>query len=381
MKLIYSYKQRLKYVFLALLLVIGSTSIITTQFLVNKLATEERERMELWADATRELIRTDNFGCDLTYFQKVIEANHSIPVILVDKNDSVLLFRNLEENSDFQSLAKKFSAAHERIEVRISDNESQFILYDDSKQLKQLSYFPTIQIGVIFLFVLLSAYAFFILQKAEQNNVWIGLSRETAHQLGTPISSLLAWNEILKMRYPDDDSLPDMLKDIERLSVIAERFSKIGSKPELSQFFLENLVQQSIDYMQKRTSKKVVFKIKNQNSQTPVLLNADLFGWVLENLCKNAIDAMNGIGEINFEISRAGKQIFLDVSDTGKGIAASHQKAIFSPGYTTKTRGWGLGLSLAKRIIEEYHKGKIFVKNSELARGTTFRIILNATNS
>ena len=268
-----------------------------------------------------------------------------------------------------------FGFKHEPILVDFDDETKQYIYYDDSKLLRQLSYYPVVQIGVIVLFLLLMSLAFYTLQRAEQNKVWVGLSRETAHQLGTPISSLLAWNELLAMRYPDDELLGEMQKDIKRLEAIADRFSKIGSKPELQKIMLDEVLQSAINYMSLRVSNKVTFRYTPvQNVQ--VKINPDLFGWVIENLCKNAIDAMDGIGEIRFDVTEKPRQVLLDVSDTGKGIAKSKQKTVFLPGYTTKERGWGLGLSLAKRIIQEYHKGKIFVKYSEVGVGTTFRIVL-----
>lgn len=373
---IYTSRSILKYVFIIFSIVIATASIFIIQVLVERLAAEERARMELWADATRELIRTDNPESDLSFVQKVIESNHTIPVVLTDDEGNVLFSRNIDDDEmQNKTTIADFGFKHEPILVDFDDEIKQYIYYDDSKLLRQLSYYPVVQIGVIVLFLLLMSLAFYTLQRAEQNKVWVGLSRETAHQLGTPISSLLAWNELLAMRYPDDELLGEMQKDIKRLEAIADRFSKIGSKPELQKIMLDKVLQSAINYMSLRVSNKVTFRYTPvQNVQ--VKINPDLFGWVIENLCKNAIDAMDGIGEIRFDVTEKPRQVLLDVSDTGKGIAKSKQKTVFLPGYTTKERGWGLGLSLAKRIIKEYHKGKIFVKYSEVGVGTTFRIVL-----
>ncbi|MGM9818913.1 MAG: sensor histidine kinase [Paludibacteraceae bacterium] len=373
---IYTSRSILKYVFIIFSIVIATASIFIIQVLVERLAAEERARMELWADATRELIRTDNPESDLSFVQKVIESNHTIPVVLTDDEGNVLFSRNIDDDEmQNKTTIADFGFKHEPILVDFDDETKQYIYYDDSKLLRQLSYYPVVQIGVIVLFLLLMSLAFYTLQRAEQNKVWVGLSRETAHQLGTPISSLLAWNELLAMRYPDDELLGEMQKDIKRLEAIADRFSKIGSKPELQKIMLDEVLQSAINYMSLRVSNKVTFRYTPaQNVQ--VKINPDLFGWVIENLCKNAIDAMDGIGEIRFDVTEKPRQVLLDVSDTGKGIAKSKQKTVFLPGYTTKERGWGLGLSLAKRIIKEYHKGKIFVKYSEVGVGTTFRIVL-----
>ncbi len=370
---IYTSRSILKYVFVIFSVLITGVSIYVTQILVEKLAEEESERIQLWADATRELVRTDNLDSDLSFVQKVIESNHTIPVVLADDEGNVMSVRNFEQS---YATVEEYAFTHEPIVVEFDDGSRQFIYYDDSLLLRQLSYFPLVQVAVVVLFLLLMFLAFYALQRAEQNRVWIGLSRETAHQLGTPISSLLAWNELLKMRYPADESLAEMQKDVDRLSVIADRFSKIGSKPELVPVDVQSIVEQMINYMSKRTSNKVQYHFERTDDDTRALLNVDLFGWVIENLCKNAIDAMEGIGEVRFTVSASAKQIFVDVSDTGKGIAKSKQRTIFLPGYTTKTRGWGLGLSLAKRIVAKYHKGKIFVLTSELGKGTTFRIVL-----
>jgi two-component sensor histidine kinase len=343
--------------------------------LVERLSAEERARIELWADATRELIRTDNLDSDLSFVQKVIESNHTIPVVLADEDGNVLFARNIEDVDMDKTVVADFDFKYEPIQVDFDDATKQYIYYNDSKLLWQLSFFPIVQIGVIVFFLLLMFFAFYTLQRAEQNKVWVGLSRETAHQLGTPISSLLAWNELLVMRYPADELLEEMQKDIKRLEAIADRFSKIGSKPELQQTLIDDVLQTTINYMALRVSNKVKFRY-DSNRTISVRLNADLFSWVVENICKNAVDAMEGIGTISIAVAETSKTVIIDIADTGKGIAKSKRKAVFLPGYTTKTRGWGLGLSLAKRIVEKYHKGKIFIKKSEVGVGTTFRIVL-----
>lgn len=377
MKSIYGIKRLLKYFFILLLCTIAGISLYVTNVLVQKLSEEERSRMELWANATRELINVENFDTDLSFVQSVIESNHSIPVILLDADDYLLSYRNLDSLTlNDKEEIERIKNLHKPIEVPVNDGEIQYIYYDDSRLLKQLSYFPLVQIVIISLFLFLVLFAFFVIQKAEQDKIWVGLSRETAHQLGTPISSLLAWNEILKTRYPDETYLTEMEKDISRLRIITERFSKIGSKPELTEHSLQEELSNVIAYMKKRTSQKVNYVFDSKNANTKVLINVDLFHWVIENLCKNGIDAMEGVGSLTFKITEFSKQVAIDVIDNGKGIPKSKHKTVFNPGYTTKKRGWGLGLSLTKRIIEEYHRGKIFVKHSEPHLGTTFRIVL-----
>ncbi|MBR5469610.1 MAG: HAMP domain-containing histidine kinase [Paludibacteraceae bacterium] len=372
---IYTSRSILRYIFIIFSIVIVVASIYVMNLLVERLSAEERARIELWADATRELIRTDNLDSDLSFVQKVIESNHTIPVVLADEDGNVLFARNIEDVDMDKTVVADFDFKYEPIQVDFDDATKQYIYYNDSKLLWQLSFFPIVQIGVIVFFLLLMFFAFYTLQRAEQNKVWVGLSRETAHQLGTPISSLLAWNELLVMRYPADELLEEMQKDIKRLEAIANRFSKIGSKPELQQTLIDDVLQTTINYMALRVSNKVKFRY-DSNRTIAVRLNADLFSWVVENICKNAVDAMEGIGTISIDVAETSKTVIIDIADTGKGIAKSKRKAVFLPGYTTKTRGWGLGLSLAKRIVEKYHKGKIFIKKSEVGVGTTFRIVL-----
>jgi len=355
-------------VMVVLLIVIASGVYIN--MLVKQLQMEEQQRVEIWADATRRLIQADE-NEDLSFYLSIIEANTNIPVYIVDSTGQVLESRNVKKMADDPR------ELNGPIELRISDDIVQYIYYDESRMLTQLKVFPYIEFGFILLFVIVAVLTLFIAQRSEQNRVWVGLSKETAHQLGTPISSLVAWQELLQSRYPNDELIPEMRMDIQRLSMIAERFSKVGSEPTLIPTILTDVVQQTVDYMRTRVSNKVTIELTT-NAQEPccVLMSAPLFSWVLENLMKNALDAMEGRGKITICINRDGSDMVVDISDTGRGIDRSLYHTVFQPGYTSKKRGWGLGLSLSKRIIEDYHRGKIFVKNSELGVGTTFRILI-----
>ena len=380
MKELYHTSETLKYIFIFVALAIVVFSVWFTNNLAHNLATEESRKIEIWAEATRQLILADE-NTDFNFMLFIIEGNTTIPVYMVDDEDRIIFSRNVKEpakNPDAFHAAEiaRLKADRDPIEVRLDENTVQYIYYDDSLLLKQLHYFPYIQFSVIFVFLLVASIAFLGTLKAEQNQVWVGLSKETAHQLGTPISSLLAWQELLGNKYPEDKLLPEMGKDINRLRIIAERFSKIGSQPELKQEDLVCTIENAINYMKSRTSNKVEINLTYDKRPLVSNLNVPLFEWVIENLCKNAIDAMNGAGKIHFAVSAYERFLQIDVSDTGKGIERSHFKTIFRPGYTTKRRGWGLGLSLSKRIVESYHHGKIFVKQSEIGTGTTFRILL-----
>jgi len=356
-------------------------STLFTNRLAGKLALEEQKKIEIWAEATRQLVLPDG-ASNIEFTLSIIEDNTTIPVIIVDENDNMLQSRNFKEpkkNIDefYKKEIQRLKKSHEPIVIKINDNTSQYIYYDDSLLLKQLYYFPYIQFGVIVIFLLIAFFAFSSTKKAEQNRVWVGLSKETAHQLGTPISSLLAWVDILKNRHEEDKLIGEMAKDVNRLRIIAERFSKIGSVPDLQVVSLNDTLTNAVQYITNRTSQKVIIETHFEEDNTLFTkLNIPLFEWVIENLCKNAIDAMDGIGRIDIFVKQKEKELFIDVKDTGKGIERGKFKTVFSPGFTTKKRGWGLGLSLAKRIIEEYHGGKIFVKQSEINQGTTFRIIL-----
>ncbi|MDD4489235.1 MAG: HAMP domain-containing sensor histidine kinase [Paludibacter sp.] len=374
--------QHLKLIFI----IIGAGIVVASTYFSNKLgnslAQEEKRKIEIWAEATRQLILADE-TTNLDFIISIIEGNKTIPVILVDENDNLLSSKNVKEpvkNIDvfYRKEINRLKHKNPAIEVKLGDN-SQFIYYDDSSLLKQLYYFPYIQLGIIFFFMLMAFFAFSSTKKAEQNRVWVGLSKETAHQLGTPISSLLAWVDLLKMKHEEDKMIGEMSKDVNRLRIIAERFSKIGSVPDLQLVSLNETIQNAVQYISNRTSQKVKIQCHfPDKNHLFIKLNVPLFEWVIENLCKNSIDAMDGSGKIYLYITKTDKECIIDVKDTGKGIERRNYKAIFTPGFTTKSRGWGLGLSLAKRIIEEYHSGKIFVKSSEINVGTTIRIILKA---
>jgi two-component sensor histidine kinase/glutaredoxin len=370
--------------FKLIFIVVGVAIIVISTLFTNRLARalsiEEQKKIELWAEATRQFVMADEHT-NIDFYLKIIEGNTTIPVIVADEKDTKLHSRNIIEPQKHvdEFYADKIAALkleHEAIVVDLGEMK-QFIYYDDSLLLKQLYYFPYIQFGIIVVFLLISFFAFSSSKNAEQNRVWVGLSKETAHQLGTPISSLLAWVEMLKLRYANDALLDEMSKDVSRLSVIAERFSKIGSAPDLQIVSLNETLLNAVQYMNNRSSQKVVinthFPVDNE---VFVSLNVPLFEWVIENLCKNAIDAMDGVGKIDLRVLLTQSLVQIDVQDTGKGIDRTKFKTVFSPGFTTKKRGWGLGLSLAKRIIESYHNGKIFVKHSEINKGTCFRIEL-----
>ena len=364
--------------------VIAVTSLVISNIFVKDLAKEERNKMEVWAEAMRSFNMADE-TTDLGLVLKVMNENHTIPVIVLDSNGVPQICRNLEMRniSEKDSIQYVKQLGHNLFNVgryiRISlddTNKNAYIdvCYDDSTILKRLAYYPYVQLGVVLIFVVVAIFALLTSKRAEQNKVWVGLSKETAHQLGTPISSLMAWTEILKENYPDDDLIPEMDKDVKRLQLIADRFSKIGSLPEPVPSSLNDVVDHVIDYMDRRTSSKVLITKRFPNEDIVVNLNASLFEWVIENLCKNAVDAMEGEGHITIDVKDSPERAIIEVTDDGKGIKKKDIGSVFKPGFTTKKRGWGLGLSLAKRIVEEYHKGRIFVKRSEVGVGTTFRI-------
>lgn len=377
--------MRISFFLVAIILTIAST--LFSNKLAKDLATEERKKIELWAEAVKLLSTESEEGIqiDYTLVFKVIEGNTNIPVILVDQEGKILESNNLYEDTQADSAeiiekAEKIIKKNKFIEVKLTKEISQYVYYDESSLLKKLTYFPFIQLMVMFIFLIVTIYALNTSKRAEQDRVWVGLTKETAHQLGTPISSLMAWIEILKLKDIDEKLLTEISKDTQRLKTIAERFSKIGSKSDLSSVDIRPALENAVNYIRNRTSKKINITTKTPDKQTNVLLNVPLFEWVIENLCKNAIDAMESVGKISIEVIQEDKNIIIDVTDTGKGIPKKNFKTVFNPGYTTKSRGWGLGLSLVKRIIEENHKGKIFIKNSEIGRGTTFRIILRKAN-
>jgi len=348
------------------------------------MAKEERKSVQLWAEATQKLASYDiNSNEDITFLVDVINRNTTIPIIITDSLDRIGDTRNISfsENRKEKVLERelqKMKEENDPIIIPVSETETQYLYYRDSILLENLKYYPLIQFSVIILFILVAYLAFNSSRNAEQNQVWVGMSKETAHQLGTPISSLMAWVELLKMQKIDENLIQEFEKDTQRLQKITERFSKIGSVPELIRTDVAETIRSTVEYLKNRSSGKVIFILDfDQQKQIEVPLNASLFSWVIENLCKNAIDAMNNNGTIQVTITEKVDQVFIDVSDTGKGISKAYFKTVFQPGFTTKKRGWGLGLSLAKRIVENYHKGKIFLKQSEINKGTIFRIILN----
>lgn len=379
----YFRKRRWKILLLFLAVAIGIGSFLYTNWLVKKMAVEERKNVELWAEATQKLINTDiNSNQDITFLADIIKKNTSIPIITTDSLGNILEEKNIKytEENKHKILVRELQKMKEQnapITISVSDTETQYLHYRDSVLLENLKYYPLIQFAIVFLFIFVAYLAFSSSRNSEQNQVWVGMSKETAHQLGTPISSLMAWVELLKMQNIDPKLIEEFEKDTQRLEKITERFSKIGSVPELIRTDVAETIRSTVSYLKTRSSLKVKYILDfDELAKYEVPLNASLFTWVIENLCKNAIDAMNNVGTIQISILEKGDQVLIDVADTGKGISKSYHKTVFQPGFTTKRRGWGLGLSLAKRIVENYHKGKIFLKQSEINKGTTFRIIL-----
>lgn len=362
-------------------ILIGVGSLIYTQFLVRSLKAEERKKVEMWAEATR-LINSADSTQNLDFLASIIENNSTVPVILTDGHDNIIGARNLGQDSTddpgyISDRLEKIKGANEPIIIELGNGTTNRIYYKDSIILSKLIFYPFIQLGFIILFILASYLALSSSRKAEQNRVWVGMSKETAHQLGTPTTSMTGWIEILQNNYPDIPVLKELALDVKRLEKVTERFSGIGSKPSLSQENIISLIQNSVNYLKTRSSSKVLFVLPfSPDEVINIPINPALFEWVIENVCKNAIDAMEGDGSLTIRVEKDGKHAIIDVYDTGKGLPKSAWKKIFYPGYTTKKRGWGLGLSLAKRIIEEYHHGRIFVKSSEIGRGTCIRIIM-----
>lgn len=382
--------RRVKIVFVLTAILVAVSSLFVSKTLTDNLKREEQGRMEVWAEAMKSLSKADG-NTDLSLVLKVLNENDYIPVILLDRRGNVTDYRNVslrganraDSLRDARQLALNWIAEGHVIRVTIDNVDNSYInvCYDESLILKRLTIFPFVQLAVVVIFVVLAVFALLASKRAEQNRVWAGLSKETAHQLGTPISSLMAWVEVLKEEYPDDTLIPELDKDVSRLRLISDRFSKIGSKPELAMVSLQEVLAHVVDYIDRRTSHNVVIRCQLPDHDVMVNINAALFEWVIENLCKNAVDAMDGgPGTISIAVMETGQKVAIDVADTGKGISKKNIKNVFRPGFTTKKRGWGLGLSLAKRIIEEYHKGRIFVKSSEVGVGTTFRIELVKIN-
>ena len=387
----YDRKRQVKLLLILAAIAIAVGSLVVSNSLVRDLERGEQQNMEVWAEAMRTLNNAD-VNTDVSLVLKVLNGNQTIPVIVQYKSGEIQSFRNVPiknartEADSLMKMQEKAEALRQAgrviriyLDEETTDNpdpDYMEICYDESLMLKRLSSYPYIELAVVLIFVFVAIFALLTSKRAEQNKVWVGLSKETAHQLGTPISSLMAWAEILKESYPDDKLIPEMDKDVKRLEMIADRFSKIGSSPELKPESMNEALRHVTEYMARRTSNKVTIECLVPQDDLTVPLCAPLFEWVVENLCKNAVDAMDGKGKITVEAFREGGRVAVEVSDTGKGIPKNHFKTVFSPGFTTKKRGWGLGLSLAKRIVEDYHKGRIFVKRSELGAGTTFRVEL-----
>ena len=375
--------RQVKILLVVMAVVMSVGSLVISHFLVRDLKREEQRKMEIWAEAMRSLNSADEYT-DLTLVLTVLNSNSTIPVVVLDREGEVQDYRNIplrEGSAEEQMRAVKRKAqsmmdAGRVIRVYLSSTDYMEICYADSLLLRRLAWWPYVQLGLVFVFVVVAIFALLSSKRAEQNKVWVGLSKETAHQLGTPISSLMAWQEMLREAYPDDELLPEMGKDVERLQRIAERFSKIGSLPELRPESLNEVLSAVTQYISRRASNRVRLTCTVPQQPLIVPMCSSLFEWVVENLCKNAIDAMDGQGSITLTASTEGSLTVVEVADTGKGIPKNKFRTVFTPGFTTKKRGWGLGLSLAKRIVEEYHHGRIYVKNSEVGRGTTFRIEL-----
>lgn len=408
---IYIKRRRGKILLLFVAVLIGVASLLYTSWLTNKIEKEERNKVELWAKANEHFnniainfrneqgeavtpegeatpppssIEFENLNNKYLEFLGIVtEQNTTIPIIVVNNNAGIILSRNIsyKEGRKEEVLKReleKMKDYAEPIPVVIGEDQTLLLYHRESSILRNLRLYPIVQLIVILIFITVSYFAFNATNQAEQNQVWVGMSKETAHQLGTPISSLMAWIELLKLKDVDESLIMELEQDTKRLERITERFSKIGSKPELLRQNVVEVLSSSVSYIERRSSDKVKFEINcepNTFIETP--LNAALFSWVIENLCKNAIDAMGNNGKITVNLKEKDNQVLIDISDTGIGVAKSHHKTIFRPGYSTKKRGWGLGLSLAKRIVEIYHNGKIFIKSSEQGKGTTFRIVLN----
>ena len=376
--------RQVKIILVVNAIIIAVASLVISHILIKDLSNEEHNKMVTWAQALNTLNNaTEN--TDLTLVLNVIKSNNTIPVIVMSSKGEICDYRNIDINennaNDSIKALKKYAQSyyHSGKYIKIDldgTTDYQLVCYDESIMLKRLATYPYVQLGIVLIFVVIAIFALLSSKKAEQNKVWVGLSKETAHQLGTPISSLLAWTEILKESYPEDEMIREMEKDVKRLEIIAERFSKIGSIPEPKETSLNEVITHVVEYMDRRTSSKVKITSNCGNTNIIVRINISLFEWVIENLCKNAVDAMEGKGNIDIYTYKEKEKTIIEVKDNGKGIKRSDIKNVFTPGFTTKKRGWGLGLSLAKRIIEEYHKGKIYVKDSEIGKGTTFRIEL-----
>lgn len=373
---IYKKKQLWKVFLLIGAIIIAFASLIYTNSLVNRLADEESKKVELIAEATKRIVSETG---DITFYHDIILGNSTVPVILVDDNENIITWRNLDStqvinNPEYISdRLKDMKANRAPIEIPVFANEKQYIYFEHSILIDMLAYYPYMQLSIIGLFVFISYFAFSSSRNAEQNQVWVGMSKETAHQLGTPLSSLMGWVEYLKTSKVDASIVEEISKDVSRLETITDRFSKIGSDPKFETVSVKKVIEPVISYLRTRISDKVKITIVGEDLHT-LNLCVPLFEWVIENLTKNAVDAMEGQGDFSISIEKIKDQLIIDLKDTGKGISKKDFKKVFKPGFTSKKRGWGLGLSLVRRIIEDHHHGKIFVKSSEVGAGTVFRI-------
>ncbi len=378
----YNGKIHWKLILLLIAVFIGISSLLYTNKLVNELKEEERKKVELWASATKQLIDLDNPDANIDFLFQVIENNNTVPVVLADSKGDTISTRNidvhrLKNTKYFEKLMRKMKSEHEPIEILLGNDVRNYIYFKDSLILTKLKYYPYVQISVIMLFIMISYLAFSGFRKFEQNQVWVGLTKETAHQLGTPTSSLIGWVDVLKLKNIDPKLVSEFEMDVQRLEKITERFSKVGSKPKLTGTNIVPVIFSAVNYIKNRSSNKIKFTFNfSEDEEIIVPLNVALFEWVVENVAKNAIDAIRGSGELEFSLTDNTQVLFLDIKDNGKGIHKSKFKTIFKPGFTTRKRGWGLGLSLSQRIVEMYHKGKIFVYQSEIGKGSTIRIVL-----
>jgi nitrogen-specific signal transduction histidine kinase len=379
-----SYLNRRNLLVLLALLIAGGALIFANN-LTKRLAEEEKKKVELIRQAL-EIVVKESADFPLLAFT-VIHANTTIPLINTDANDQIISYNNIDtagfSNSKEQDafLAKQLQELknlHEPVEIKIDESNKQFVYYGESTLLKQLRYFPYILLLILFVFLLMVVVYVSSSNRQLQDRVWVGMSKETAHQLGTPLNSMVAWLEILKSEHGNSAVLDEMHKDVDRLQLIADRFSKIGSKPQLSPEDIGKHLQDMVTYMQKRASRHVVFTLHIPDNPILVPISGPLFDWVMENLLRNALDAMDGQGQITISLETSQEGVNIDVQDTGKGIAPQNIKKVFNPGFSTKKRGWGLGLSLSKRIIHDYHHGTLVVKKSVLGKGTTFRIHLKS---
>jgi signal transduction histidine kinase len=365
-------------------IIIVSATVFYSQYLAKKIAVEERQKVALWVDASKAILK--NPGMDLTLPNIIRNGQQSIPIIETNQADSITDYINLDstrasldKNYLYHEL-KKFRSENSPLEIKLSDTPyiANRYYYGHTSLLDQVRYYPLVQLCIVALFIFFTLYSITIRNKATQNQLWAGLAKETAHQLGTPVSSLEGWVEMLKESNTDPRTVQEIQKDVDRLKLVSDRFGKIGSKPQLEEKDLIGQIRNMVEYIKKRATGKVQFTLQPPPGQEQLFarISGPLFDWVIENLLKNALDAIEGKGNITVTIQESEKEILVDIADTGKGIAAKNLPKVFKPGFTTKKRGWGLGLSLSKRVIEQYHKGELFVKQSEPGKGTTFRIVL-----